>query len=57
MPLYKISKNLKAERIKSLGLVKPEERLHELIEKNIEVFFPTLIVIKHKPVYDNKELD
>jgi len=57
MPLYKISQNLTAERIKSLGLIQPEERLHELIEKNIGIFFPTLILIKHKPIYENKELD
>jgi len=57
MPLYKISNNLKAERIKSLGLMKPEEKLHELIERNIDIFFPTLVLIKHKPVYDNKEFD
>lgn len=57
MPLYKISQNLTAERIKSLGLIQPEERLHELIEKNIGIFFPTLILIKHKPIYENKEFD
>lgn len=57
MPLYKISQNLTSERIKSLGLIQPEEKLHNLIEKNIEIFFPTLILIKHKPIYDNKEFD
>lgn len=57
MPLYKISKDLKAIRIKSLGLIKPEEGLHKLIEKNIEVFFQNLILINHKPIYENKEFD
>jgi len=57
MPLYKISQSLLAKRIKSLGLIQPEERVHELIEKNIEILFPTLILIKHKPIYENKEFD
>jgi len=57
MPLYKISQNLTAERIKSLGLIQPEEKLHKLIEKNIGIFFPTLILVKHKPIYENKEFD
>lgn len=58
MPLYKMHKNIRrVVRIKALGLIKPEGRLHTLIENNIGVFFENLILVKHKPIYENKEFD
>lgn len=57
MPLYRISQNFKARRVKSIGVLQPEEKLHSLVEKNIQVFFPNLVLIRHKPVYENREFD
>ena len=56
MPLFQLKK-VKVKRIKSLGTIKPESRLHGLVEKNLSVFFPNLTLIKHKPVHETREFD
>lgn len=56
MPLF-ILKKKSAKRIRSIGIIKPEDRLQNIIEQNLNVFFPNLLLIKHKPVYENKEFD
>jgi predicted transport protein len=56
MPLFRLKKVI-VKRIKSLGAIKPEKRLHELVEKNLNTFFPNLALIEHKPKYGSRELD
>ena len=56
MPLFRLMKK-KAKGIKSLGTIEPEKRLHGLIERNLGVFFPNMVLIKHKPDYEGKEFD
>lgn len=56
MPLFKIMKT-KAKRIRPVGVIRPEDKLQNIIEQNLSVFFPNFVLIKHKPVYEHKEFD
>jgi predicted transport protein len=56
MPLFQLKK-VKVKRIKSLGTIKPESKIHELVEKNLSIFFPNLTLIQHKPKYGTREID
>lgn len=56
MPLYQIKEET-VERIEPDDTRIREEKIHKLIESNLDKFFEDLVFIKSKPHLDGKELD